>query len=218
LINHSLKNDIDYVSIVDFNVLYGAYELYSKAVLNNLKPVIGLEIMTKDINEIYIAKNYYGYKELMKISSMINTNSELKKDEKHLIKINKEMLLPSTFLKKTDKDTLELFAKIGGKVDTLTRMQHLLNPSEISEKDNDYIKNIIDQVDIKIPILENVMPTFKIPVGINTSDFLKDLLKKSLKQYFAVTNIQNQQEYVERMIKEFNTIDEMGFNDYFLIV
>jgi DNA polymerase-3 subunit alpha len=71
IVNNAKKNNYMHVSLVDFNVLYGAIEFYNKAIENNLKPIIGLEIIYENNNINLIALNYDGYKNLVKISSFI---------------------------------------------------------------------------------------------------------------------------------------------------
>jgi DNA polymerase-3 subunit alpha len=115
LISHSLKNELDYVSIVDVNILYGAYDLYQKALESGLKPIIGLEIDVEEFKGIFIARNYDGYKELMKISSQINTSEKIIIDDSNLIQLDTSIIKPSAYINKSDLKTLELFSKIGSK-------------------------------------------------------------------------------------------------------
>ncbi len=74
IISFALKNKMKYVAICDFNNMYGAIEFYIKATNNNLIPIIGLHINYLDEPLVLIAKNLEGYKNLMKISSLIMIN------------------------------------------------------------------------------------------------------------------------------------------------
>lgn len=70
IINFAIQNNQNYVSLTDNN-LYCAIEFYKKAKNNNLKPIIGLDINYYGNNIIIIAKNFDGYKNLIKISSNV---------------------------------------------------------------------------------------------------------------------------------------------------
>ena len=56
------------LSIVDDN-MFGVMEFYKKCKKNNIKPIIGLEISLDDRLTLY-AKNYNGYKNLLKLSTI----------------------------------------------------------------------------------------------------------------------------------------------------
>ena len=71
LINFCVSKNIKSCGICDTN-LFGAIEFYKLAKKNNIKPIIGLEIKVND-NIIYLyAKNYDGYKNLLKLNTIIN--------------------------------------------------------------------------------------------------------------------------------------------------
>ena len=74
IIDYAIKNNQKYVCLTDFNNMYGAIEFYTKAIKNNLIPIIGLNIVYKNINIFLIAKDNVGYKSLIKISSFVMTN------------------------------------------------------------------------------------------------------------------------------------------------
>ena len=60
------------LAITDSNNMFGAYEFYLSCKKNNIKPIIGIEI--EDINNRYIllAKNNDGYKNLIKLSTIVS--------------------------------------------------------------------------------------------------------------------------------------------------
>lgn len=71
IILFALENKHKHVCLIDKTVMYGAMEFYYKAINNSLQPIIGISINEKG-KEIYlIAKNYDGYKQLCKISSLL---------------------------------------------------------------------------------------------------------------------------------------------------
>jgi DNA polymerase-3 subunit alpha len=68
------------LAITDENVLYGAFDFYNEAVKQGIKPLIGMTIVLpsevvadNDQRLVLIAKNYDGYRHLMKITTTIQT-------------------------------------------------------------------------------------------------------------------------------------------------
>ena len=61
------KNNILTAGMCDNNLL-GSYLFYKKCYENNIKPLIGLEILLNDKSIYLYAKNYNGYKDLLSIS------------------------------------------------------------------------------------------------------------------------------------------------------
>ena len=73
IIQFAIDQNLEYASLVDINVLYGAMEFYKKCNQSNIKPIIGLQIKYKNSDLVLIAKNYDGYKKLITISSLVMT-------------------------------------------------------------------------------------------------------------------------------------------------
>ena len=83
LVDHIKENDMDSLAITDHGVMYGAVEFYKKAKKEGVKPIIGMEAYTTNINMeerperakfknfhlLLLAKNIEGYRNLMKITS-----------------------------------------------------------------------------------------------------------------------------------------------------
>ena len=64
----SLKeNNINACGLCDNN-LYGSYSFYKACKNNNIKPIIGLEILIDDCIIYLYAKNFAGYKNLLKLN------------------------------------------------------------------------------------------------------------------------------------------------------
>ena len=89
LVKFALDNNLKSLTITDSN-MYGAYDFYKECNKNNIKPIIGLEVSIPDKIVLY-AKNYEGYKNLIKLSTiqserMIKPNDLLKYN-----KINKKV-------------------------------------------------------------------------------------------------------------------------------
>lgn len=76
IINTTKRLKMKAVAITDINNMFAAIEFYKKAVRNNIKPIIGMELTVK-INEnlhniVLLAKNNDGYRNLCNLSSIAN--------------------------------------------------------------------------------------------------------------------------------------------------
>ena len=90
IVNFAKNNNIPNISLVDTN-MYGTMEFIKKCENNNIKPIIGLELLLEDFNVLVYAKNYEGYKSLIKLSTIQNERrinlDDLKKYNKEVISI-----------------------------------------------------------------------------------------------------------------------------------
>lgn len=90
IVNFAKNNNISSISLVDTN-MYGTMEFIKKCENNNIKPIIGLELLLEDCNILVYAKNYEGYKSLIKLSTIQNERrinlDDLKKYNKEVISI-----------------------------------------------------------------------------------------------------------------------------------
>jgi len=99
IVKYAIDNNISSIALTDTN-MYGVMEFIKKCESNNIKPIIGLNIVLEDINYVVIAKDYKGYKDLLKISTIINTS---KLEEKDIKKYNNLIcLIPFKYLNKYD--------------------------------------------------------------------------------------------------------------------
>jgi len=84
LIDYALKNNINVLTITD-DSMYGVLEFYIKCKKNNIKPIIGLDLD----NIVLYAKNFEGYKNLIKLNTIKSkqklTLEDLKKYSSDLI-------------------------------------------------------------------------------------------------------------------------------------
>ncbi|MGM9877378.1 MAG: DNA polymerase III subunit alpha [Bacilli bacterium] len=71
LVLYAKNNNISTLGITDSN-LFGTMEFINKCSLNNIKPIIGIEISIDEINLLLYAKNYNGLVNLFKIVSYKN--------------------------------------------------------------------------------------------------------------------------------------------------
>lgn len=68
LISFALKNGLKALTITDNN-MYGVMDFYKQCIKNNIKPIIGLEVNV-EFNIVLYAKDYNGYKNLIKLSTI----------------------------------------------------------------------------------------------------------------------------------------------------
>ncbi len=78
------NNSFDFLTITD-KTLYGAYKFYLECKNNNIKPIIGIEY-SYEINNIksrvlLYAKNNNGYKNIIKISTLLKTDNNVLIDD-----------------------------------------------------------------------------------------------------------------------------------------
>ena len=71
LIEYALKNNIKSLTITDNNI-YGVMDFYKMCITNNIKPIVGLEIVYKDKKIVLYAINYDGYKNLIKLCTLLS--------------------------------------------------------------------------------------------------------------------------------------------------
>lgn len=69
LINSCKQKNITSVAITDNN-MYGAMEFYHKCKNNNIKPILGLELIMQDGTLLFYAKDYVGYQTLIKLATI----------------------------------------------------------------------------------------------------------------------------------------------------
>ena len=69
IILYAKKNNLPSISLTDNN-MFGTMEFIHKCNKEGIKPVIGLELNLEDFNLVLYAKNYEGYKSLIKLSTI----------------------------------------------------------------------------------------------------------------------------------------------------
>ncbi len=260
LIKYALKNNISSLSITDNN-MYGVIEFYNKCIINNIKPIIGLELTIENKKIILYCIDNNGYKNLIKLSTI---NSEktidydnLKKYSASLVCIvlykdmdiyeplekiyekiyigyknefeyekiqntNKVYINQICYLKEFDDIYLKYLTAIKNSQLIENVENVLINNNLILEKDllklnfdltNNY--EITKMCNIKIEHEDNLIPKFKCPDSLDSYTYLKKLCIDGLKKIFGNTV---NKIYVDRLKKELEIINKMGFCNYFLIV
>ena len=90
IIEYAKNNDISSIALTDSN-MYGTMEFIKKCEKSGIKPIIGLEVILDEFRVLLYAKNYVGYKSLIKLSTIQNERrvvlDDLKKYNKEVISI-----------------------------------------------------------------------------------------------------------------------------------
>ena len=112
LFDHLKEIDMDKIAITDHGVMYGVIEFYKKAVRENVKPIIGMEAYTtnvdlkerpergkfKNFHLLLLAKDKLGYQNLMKLTSIAHLEGYYYRprvDRKTLAKYSKGLIATS---------------------------------------------------------------------------------------------------------------------------
>ena len=259
LVSLAVEYGYTHLAITDENNMFGVMEFYNECTKNNIKPIIGIELRILDTKILLYAKNLNGYKNLIKLSTVVSdrnlTIDDLKQYNDNLI-----LVMPFLFYNEEiynlyeDKfigysDNLELskitspavyinnvsylyskdykyldYAKMikEGKVIGEYELNkdtgcHLLTKDELNKYVNEeVIKNInyiSDNCNVTIEYTKGLLPVYD--SNIDSKEFLHNLSVKGLNKRLNgnVDDI-----YTKRLEYELKIIDEMGFNDYFLIV
>ena len=79
LVSYAINNKLDYIGICDTN-MYATLEFINKCKSNNIKPIIGLELILDKYRVNIICRNYTGYKSMIKLSTIQNERVIEKED------------------------------------------------------------------------------------------------------------------------------------------
>ena len=247
------------LAITDEDNMFGVMEFYLECEKNGIKPIIGINLTIDDSHVLLYAKNNLGYKNLIKLSTIISKDSltyeDLKMyrdnlilvmpfifydekifslyddkfvgysnvDEKNKIKDKKVFINNVVYLKQEDAIYLDYAkmikeGKIIGEYEIDNKHDNYLYKKEeiINIADEEDIKNMVyisDNCNVTLTYTEGLLPIYD--KSINSREYLHDLSLKGLNK-----RMHNEvpKEYVDRLHKELEVIDKMGFNDYFLIV
>ena len=88
------------LAITDTNNMFGVYEFYLACLNSGIKPIIGMEVKSSFDNYILIAKNNNGYKNLIKIATIISDH-DISYDELNMYSKDIILIMP-IFSYKTD--------------------------------------------------------------------------------------------------------------------
>lgn len=88
IVSYAKESNISEIAIADTN-MYGTMEFINKCKKEDIKPIIGLHILLEEFSIVLYAKDYDGYKSLIKLSSIQN---ERKVSKEELSKYNKNVI------------------------------------------------------------------------------------------------------------------------------
>ena len=246
------------LAITDECNMFGVIKFYQECIKKNIKPIIGLELIINDCHILLYAKNINGYKNLIKLSTIIS-DREITMDDLNMYRDNLILVMPFSFfdekiyniyedkfvgydnfdgvndlypkvfindvsyLYKDDHVYLDYASMIregkilGEYVLNNNKGKYLLNKDEYALKvKDDVLKNmeyIVSNCNLELGYTEGLLPIYK--EGINSREYLRELSFKGLNKRL---NGNVSDKYNDRLLYELDTIDKMGFNDYFLIV
>jgi DNA polymerase III subunit alpha len=154
LVREAKKKGFQSIALTDRNVLYGVIPFYKASKNAGMKPIIGLtaDVLKDDNPEstgfplILLAKNYNGYKNLMKISSSIQTKSKNG--------------IPPKWLKAYSKGLIAISPGIEGEIEQLI----LNNEIEAAVEKIVYFKHLFEERSFYLsvqpfPYQDNIMLT-----------------------------------------------------------
>ena len=95
-----------------------------------------------------------------------------------------------------------------------TRLDNYLR-LEVGELESNYMDDFRELCNLELPFHQPLMPVFKNEEGLDSYSFLKKKCIEGLKKRFG-NSVGSK--YQERLKKELDVIEKMGFCDYFLIV
>jgi DNA polymerase-3 subunit alpha len=129
---------------------------------------------------------------------------------------NEDDYIVSNTLKKIfSKDSNDLFSDNIG--------FHFKTPEEINDIYKDYPKAIentqvvSDLCNVEISFDKTYLPKYNIKQDVSSKDYLHALAYKGLDKRLLGLKV-NKKTYIDRLKYELKVIDDMGYNDYFLIV
>ena len=239
LVKYAVDNNLKALTLTDDN-LFGAMEFYLECTKNNIKPIIGINIKLNDLDVILYAMNYDGYVSLLKLSTLYRENkleklndfkdnilcilpyesrklyNELKEIyseiyvsykndiEKNKIKLTNKLYMDEIlYLKNEEKNTYKYFRSYKKELEEKEYDNYL----KLDIEDNSYM---YDKFNLVMKKEKDLLPNIE-----NNYQVLKEECKKGLKKRFG--NVVGSK-YIERLKLELETINKMGFNNYFLIV
>ena len=241
LISLAKQKKSDYLCICDNN-MYGVMEFVKKCQLNSIKPIIGLDTNIC----LLFAKNYSGYQNLMKLST-IKSERNIKLEDLELYKNNLICFCPynSDIDLKGIYSDLYLYSDDGidntlplpktsclNKEDlSILKYLHLLKDGkkiddEYEFDNNYYYQNIVDErfdqifqnCSISFPKYNLNLPNYCKYNDTKGLDSDEYLYNLSIAGLSKRMNGKVSSRYKERLFYELDIIKKMGFSNYFLIV
>lgn len=244
---YAKNNGLNVIGILDDN-LNSSHIFYEMCKKNNIKPVIGLDIIIED-KEVYLYPvNYHGLTNLFKFSSLEEKSFKTLKNysEDIICVINYESLEICENMKNIFSKVFLSFKTDEERVDELSISEDVIYINEtlsLTEEASKYI-NYLDMINKNITLGEFSLKDYRksiLEIKEYDTSRLTDLIDiefPNATSYIPVY-VENSQEYLknlaikglnrrlsndvplkykERLLYELDIINKMGFSNYFLIV
>ena len=198
------KTEKGYKNLIKLSTLKSSDELTIKTLSDyneDLILIMPFSFFNEEIYNIYSDK-YIGY------------NNEIPDTVEKTIKLDEVCYLYEEDYKYLDYAKMIEESKILGEYElNKEKNKHLKKELNYSKKEEDYINNIVSSCNVEITHNGSLLPVYN--KEIDAEDFLNKLSHKGLNKRLN-NNVPDI--YKERLNKELEVINKMGFNDYFLIV
>ena len=135
--------------------------------------------------------------------------------EKSNIDVDSLYMNETLCLRKEDLKYLSYLDKIDNRPDRKYLDNYILNEEEASKYANDNNYMLTSLCDVEIPLDQMLIPSYKNDLNISSYEYLKKECINGLKNKFG-TSVSKV--YQDRLKYELDVINQMHFNDYFLIV
>jgi len=186
LLKYVKKLGMDSLAITDHGAMYGAIDFYKKCKKENVKPIIGIEAYTTNLNLkerpergktknfhlLLLAKNKQGYKNLMKLTSIAHLEGYYYRpriDKETLAKYSKGLIctsacslseLSQSIINKGFNDSVKLakwFLDVFGKDFYLELQRHNFKKFAEKAEDNEIRNELIEQDKVEILLNKNLI-------------------------------------------------------------
>lgn len=230
------------LGICDYSSVSSAVQHFSACKKYNIKPIIGIR---KPNNDIFIAKNFNGWRNLLKIASCTPENERLSYDGLIFIGTDNSYnvddffhaeevgLMNSHYLNKNDSNDhkILLCAKHGETLSSLSRISG--NDRRFLDTDDFFFKNqqefessLTTKQRYNVEKINDMVESFSIfrkPMLPTTSASPEEELRALCKKRWLELGINQYEEslkqtYIDRIRRELAVIREAGLESYFLIV
>ena len=215
-LNDILSNSIGLLAIIPFSESI----LYQYFVNRNFNNLIGhINIIKASFDQLYIglSKQSNDERNIVKYAYDLFSSNNIKMVALHKI----------SYLDPFDVDVYQTLKSVARGGDFVNLTEKEKNQSFISNDEIEFIFNefpdlientniIADKCNVTIDFDKYHLPKYS--SDINADEYLKELSYKGLQKRLKLNGIKDITPYIDRINYELETIKEMGFSDYFLIV
>ena len=215
LIEFAINNNIKSLTITDNN-MYGVMDFYKLCITNDIKPIIGLEVVYNDKKIVLYAENYDGYKNLLKLCTL---QSEKNVEIKDLEKYSKDLVCITPYESLGIYNDIKSFYKnifIGYK--TIEELNNIDSDNTVymnetlylTKEDNKYIK-YMDAVRTGVTI--DLVANANLNNYILTEKEFENKYKQSINSNHLITDLCNVEiPFNQKLMPKF--INEDGVDSY----